>query len=123
MVLVRMRVDDGRHRHVGEPLQLVEHRRAPAGRHRVKEHNPIGRDDGERIRPAVGQKIHLVAQEIRFHRRMLPADHAARRLLCVRDAHGAESHEHCGYGVWSHITSGERASGPENERRIDKRLT
>ena len=52
VIAVRMRVDQRRHRLVGERLDLVENRLAPAGVLRIDDHDAVGGDEDGRVAAA-----------------------------------------------------------------------
>ena len=115
MVLVRVRVDDSRHRNVGDSPHRLEHRRAPAGELRVDEHRAIVGDDRKGIRAAVAHEIHFGEEILRAENGDQRSDGSDRnpagRLLCVHDVHRAESSEYGGYELEPHMISAERDTG------------
>jgi hypothetical protein len=84
MVAVRMRVDQRRHRFVGERLDLVEDRLPPAGILRVDDDDPVGRDEHRCVAAAALQHVQVV-----FH--LVDVD-VLRSLLLLRRLrlHGRE---------------------------------
>ena len=80
VIAVRMRVDDGRDRLVGELLDLVENRLTPSGVLRIDDHDAFGRDEHCRVAPAAYEDERL-SRSFPLQPLVAPADGRLRRLL------------------------------------------